>query len=821
MAGSQAKLPTPLIEWATPAPIPYGTALGAAQLGATTSVPGTLVYSPPLGTVLSVGAQTLAVTFTPAGTASFSAATATVTIQVNPVDPALSWAPPAAIVSGTALSAAQLDASSGSVAGTFSYAPAAGTVLTAGSHTLTATFTPTDSLNYAPASASVTVMVNQATPTLTWPAPAAIAYGTALGLAQLNASAGSVAGTFSYTPAAGTVLSAGPHKLSVTYTPTDTTDYAPATASVTLQVGRTAPTLTWSAPAAIVYGAALSSAELDASSGGVAGTLSYAPAAGILLAVGTHTLTVTFTPADTADYAAVSASATLQVSPVVPLIPWATPAAIVHGTALSSAQLDATASVPGTFSYAPALGVVLPAGPQTLSVTFTPANQTDYAFATASVSLNVNRASPVLSWVPAPMTVGSALGNAQLNSTAAAPGSGAALPGSFFYAPDAATVFSSPGPQTVTVTFTPQDEADFQTVESSVSINVASFGVVAWGDSLTAGNEGNLDKGAYPADLAALITLPVVNQGIGGQGSTAIGVREGGVKAYVTVAGGTIPASGGVTITFHQNYVPTSAPTVAAGIPGSIAGVPGLVTINGAGVNIFTRTTPGAPVSVPGTPELVVDTPYAGDLPIFWEGRNSLFSKAVILNDIASQVATVPAGQDYLVMSVINENVPSEWPGSAIYAEITDVNTQLAAADGAHYLDIRHVLVESYNPDSITDVSDFSHDELPTSLRAVEGTTTLAESIGPADTTLTLNSTLGSHVNWILTLDSGDKAENVLVTAINGPTLTVVRNMGGLNTAHAAGAPVTVTDSLHLNAQGYQIVAQSVAQFLSRYQKAP
>ncbi len=56
-----------------------------------------------------------------------------------------------------------------------------------------------------------------------------------------------------------------------------------------------------------------------------------------------------------------------------PTITWPTPSAIALGTALSGTQLNATATVPGTFVYTPAAGTVLPAGTQTLSVTFTPA----------------------------------------------------------------------------------------------------------------------------------------------------------------------------------------------------------------------------------------------------------------------------------------------------------------------------------------------------------------------------------------------------------------------------------------------------------------
>src|SRR5271154_2683417 len=59
-------------------------------------------------------------------------------------------------------------------------------------------------------------------------------------------------------------------------------------------------------------------------------------------------------------------------STTTPVITWATPTAIVYGTALSATQLDATANVPGAFVYTPAAGTVLTVGSQNLSVTFTP-----------------------------------------------------------------------------------------------------------------------------------------------------------------------------------------------------------------------------------------------------------------------------------------------------------------------------------------------------------------------------------------------------------------------------------------------------------------
>ena len=83
-----------------------------------------------------------------------------------------------------------------------------------------------------------------------------------------------------------------------------------------------------------------------------------------------------------------------------PPITWATPAAITYGTPLSATQLDASATVAGTYAYSPAAGTVLGTGQQTLKVTFTPTDTVDYTTATDSVALTVNRATPTLTVTP-------------------------------------------------------------------------------------------------------------------------------------------------------------------------------------------------------------------------------------------------------------------------------------------------------------------------------------------------------------------------------------------------------------------------------------
>jgi hypothetical protein len=122
---------TPTIAWATPAAITYGTPLSTTQLNASASVPGTFVYSPAPGVVLGVGQQKLTVTFTPTATTDYTTATATVTLTVNQASPVITWATPIAITTSIALSADQLNANS-TVAGSFAYSPAAGTVLGVG-----------------------------------------------------------------------------------------------------------------------------------------------------------------------------------------------------------------------------------------------------------------------------------------------------------------------------------------------------------------------------------------------------------------------------------------------------------------------------------------------------------------------------------------------------------------------------------------------------------------------------------------------------------------------------------------------------------------
>src|SRR5205814_7116114 len=140
------------------------------------------------------------------------------------------------------------------------------------------------------------------------------------------------------------------------------------------------------------------------------------------------------------------------------------PADIVYGTALSAAQLNATASVPGTLTYSPASGAFLNAGPgQTLTANFTPTDYANYSTATKTVTINVIKATPTLTWSnPADITYGTTLTVTQLNATASTNG----------------TVRKSPRPNSshlassyaaLTLNITPTDAANFNAASKSVT----------------------------------------------------------------------------------------------------------------------------------------------------------------------------------------------------------------------------------------------------------------------------------------------------------------------------------------------------------------
>jgi len=327
---------TPAISWNNPAALTSGTPLGPAQLNATADVAGSFAYQPPAGTILPLGnAQVLSTTFTPADTANYTTATRSVLIDV--VQP---------VVNSTLIAAnavwKYLD--NGSNQGTgwransfndsaWKSGPAQLGYGDGGEATVIG-FGPSSSAKYITTYFRRAFTLNNAGAfnglTLRLVRDdGAVVYLNGTEVFRNNLPSGTISST---TPASGAIGGA------------DESAFLAANVS----------------PALLVNGANVVAVEIH-QSGGTSSDVSFA-----LELNGTATPTTT------------------------PTITWNNPAPIAAGTPLGSAQLNATASVPGVFVYSPPAGTVLPAGNgQTLSCTFTPTDTIAYTTASRSVSINV------------------------------------------------------------------------------------------------------------------------------------------------------------------------------------------------------------------------------------------------------------------------------------------------------------------------------------------------------------------------------------------------------------------------------------------------
>ena len=405
---------------------------------ATPPVPGTFVYNPPAGTIEPVGTDTLSVTFTPTDTTDYTTATGTVQLVVtNPVTPivtpTISWPTPAPITYGTPLSSVQLNAVAmgaprptpviptsqlqviatstdgtqynqpgfDNAGGTYSYNQLnngsvvfAGTTFTLGQPTVPDAIT--NGAVYTlpvPGNYSTLYLLGAATTTGQINQPFVLNYSTGnpvtqtINMSSWAQSAGyageTIVATTPYknTQAGGEV--AGTYDLYGYQIPVDPTR---TLVSISVPNNRNVVIV------ALGFGTNTSVV--------VPGTYAYTPPAGTVLPVGTDPLSVVFTPSNPAGYTSASATNSIVVTKATPVITWPTPAAIPVGTALSSTQLDATATfqggpLAGTYTYTvlpantPAPGAVLAAGTWTLQVVFVPTDTTDFTNATATVQIVV------------------------------------------------------------------------------------------------------------------------------------------------------------------------------------------------------------------------------------------------------------------------------------------------------------------------------------------------------------------------------------------------------------------------------------------------
>ena len=128
-------------------------------------------------------------------------------------------------------------------------------------------------------------------------------------------------------------------------------------------------------------------------------TASYTRASGETVPDGPYTISATLSPTDVlTNYDVTYNTALFTINKATPIITWTAPADITYPTALSGAQLNATAIVGGGFVYTPASGTVLDAGSHTLTADFTPTDGDNYNTATKSVSLTVQKGNQTITF---------------------------------------------------------------------------------------------------------------------------------------------------------------------------------------------------------------------------------------------------------------------------------------------------------------------------------------------------------------------------------------------------------------------------------------
>jgi len=105
------------------------------------------------------------------------------------------------------------------------------------------------------------------------------------------------------------------------------------------------------------------------------------------LATGSHVIVASYEGDSVSSES--SGNLTQNVNPAAPVLTWNHPADILYGSALGSAQLNASSNVAGTFTYNPPAGTVPPVGNnQPLNATFTPTS-TNYTSGNVGTTINV------------------------------------------------------------------------------------------------------------------------------------------------------------------------------------------------------------------------------------------------------------------------------------------------------------------------------------------------------------------------------------------------------------------------------------------------
>ena len=393
------------------------------------------------------------------GLANYTIAYINGILTLNQATLAIAWTNPPPITYGAALGSNQLNATV-TVPGKFTYSPGIGSVLDAGTNTLSVLFIPENTADYSNSIATVTLVVSNA-PLTVIAADADRVYGQAnppltgeiTGLTNndnINAT---------YIATAG--LSAEPETYAIVPVLVDPenrqTNYNVTLINGVLTVAVATPTVLWTNPASITYGAALGSNQLNAAAN-VPGDFAYYPTNGTVLNTGSNALSATFTPNDAVDYNSVTDMVSLSVLPATLTVtassfsrPYGAANPVFTGTITGVTNGDDITAVYNCTETSSS-----PVGTYPIVASLVDPNnrQTNYAVNLVNGILVVGHPPQTLTWTnPAPITYGITLNANQLNALAN-------IPGAYIYDPTNGTALTS-GTNTLSVIFTPDDAVNY------------------------------------------------------------------------------------------------------------------------------------------------------------------------------------------------------------------------------------------------------------------------------------------------------------------------------------------------------------------------
>jgi streptogramin lyase len=144
----------------------------------------------------------------------------------------------------------------------------------------------------------------------------------------------------------------GTYPITITPGTLDAANYKFACANGTLTVTKALPVITWDSPDNIIYGNRLSATQLNATvSTPVLGKFTYSPASGTLLGGGTHTLSVTFTPTDTAHYTTSTKTVAITVDKAPTMVTLGSLNQAYTGAARVATATTVPSGLPVMFTY--------------------------------------------------------------------------------------------------------------------------------------------------------------------------------------------------------------------------------------------------------------------------------------------------------------------------------------------------------------------------------------------------------------------------------------------------------------------------------------